>query len=234
MSDIRTTNPQRDLAGEVVSPLAVSTPIPLESWIERRINRTDAVQSGYLRNIPETEMLKFYRVQADYGCFSNLNCAFRITVDGVRHRTCEHYYQASKYQLTDPEWAAHLLEQTKPTVVCQLGRDTSRNARKDWDMVKQDFMRYAVAHKIAQHSSVREALLATEERHIVEWTSNDNYWGSGKTKDGRNMLGNILMEIRDLLRVQDQYPGADLLKSYTATIQGRITSHNESLLAERV
>ena len=35
---------------------------------------------------------------------------------------------------------------------------------------------------------------------LVEHTENDSYWGDGGDGSGRNMLGQILMQVRDELR----------------------------------
>ena len=35
---------------------------------------------------------------------------------------------------------------------------------------------------------------------LVEHTTNDSYWGDGGDGRGRNMLGQLLMQVRDELR----------------------------------
>ena len=47
-------------------------------------------------------------------------------------------------------------------------------------------------------------LLGTGEATLVEHTSNDAYWGDGGDGSGKNMLGQILMKIRDELRVEER------------------------------
>jgi hypothetical protein len=64
-------------------------------------------------------------------------------------------------------------------------------------------MREAVRAKFTQHLELRAMLLATEDAKIVEHTENDSYWGDGGDGSGRNMLGQILMEIREELRQQE-------------------------------
>ena len=36
--------------------------------------------------------------------------------------------------------------------------------------------------------------------NFVEHTENDSYWGDGGDGSGKNMLGQILMDVRELLR----------------------------------
>lgn len=58
-------------------------------------------------------------------------------------------------------------------------------------------MREVVRAKFIQHDDIRQILLSTGDAKIVEHTVNDSYWGDGS---GTNMLGQILMEVRDALR----------------------------------
>jgi predicted NAD-dependent protein-ADP-ribosyltransferase YbiA (DUF1768 family) len=43
-------------------------------------------------------------------------------------------------------------------------------------------------------------LLSTGHETIVEHTANDDYWGDGGDGSGRNRLGLLLMELREILR----------------------------------
>jgi ribA/ribD-fused uncharacterized protein len=61
-------------------------------------------------------------------------------------------------------------------------------------------MRHAVKAKFLQHEDLRTLLLSTGEAKIVEHTGNDDYWGDGGDGSGKNMLGRILMQVRQELR----------------------------------
>ena len=61
-------------------------------------------------------------------------------------------------------------------------------------------MREALRAKFSQHQDLRKILLDTGDAEIVEHTSNDSYWGDGGDGSGKNMLGRLLMEVRDELR----------------------------------
>lgn len=62
-------------------------------------------------------------------------------------------------------------------------------------------MRKAVYAKFSQNIELKNILLDTDSEYIVENTSNDYYWGCGTNGSGKNMLGIILMEIRDKLKL---------------------------------
>lgn len=60
-------------------------------------------------------------------------------------------------------------------------------------------MRKAVFEKFTQNKLIRDILLSTGREIIVEKTMDDYYWGCGKNGTGKNMLGKILMEVRQKL-----------------------------------
>jgi ribA/ribD-fused uncharacterized protein len=66
--------------------------------------------------------------------------------------------------------------------------------------VKVSVMREALVAKFEQHPELRELLLATGEAKLVEHTERDDYWGADGDGSGRNMLGQLLMEVRRRLR----------------------------------
>ncbi len=57
-------------------------------------------------------------------------------------------------------------------------------------------------HKFGQHPDLREKLLATGNRHIIEHTKTDKYWGDGEDKTGKNRLGHLLVQLREELRTK--------------------------------
>ncbi len=80
------------------------------------------------------------------------------------------------------------------------GRNRQNPLRKDWEDVKDDIMRYAVREKFRQNTVIMEDLLETGDSIIIEHTKNDSYWADGGDGTGKNMLGQILMEVRTELR----------------------------------
>lgn len=141
--------------------------------------------------------IKFYRTGDPFGDFSNF-AAFPIHLKGVDWPTTEHYFQAQKFAGTPHEEAVRLAD--SPMVAARMGRDRSRPLRPDWEAVKDDIMREAVLAKFEQHPALLSLLLSTGDAEIIEHTKNDDYWGDGGDGSGKNMLGHILMEVRQRLR----------------------------------
>ncbi len=115
-----------------------------------------------------------------------------------RWPTSEHYFQAQKFAGTKHEEA--IRKAKTPAIAARIGRDRKVRLRRDWDAVKVGVMRDAVRAKFTQHLQLAELLLSTGDAIIAEHTEFDDFWGDGGDGSGKNMLGRILMDIRDELR----------------------------------
>lgn len=71
--------------------------------------------------------------------------------------------------------------------------------RTDWESAKDDIMRKALQAKFTQNADLKKLLKDTGNRKLIEASNRDGYWGHGRDKKGKNMLGQILMEIRNSL-----------------------------------
>ena len=80
-----------------------------------------------------------------------------------------------------------------------MGRSRKQPLRSDWESVKVEIMRTALKAKFTQHDDLQEILLSTGDAAIVEHTERDSFWGDGGNGSGKNMLGKLLMQIRDEL-----------------------------------
>ncbi len=141
--------------------------------------------------------VNFDSVGDDFGQFSNF-APFPINLDGERWPTSEHYFQAQKFD--DPAYRQKIRKANSPMIAATLGRDRKQKMRRDWESVKVGIMSFAVLAKFTQHEELRVLLLSTGDAKIVEHTEKDAFWGDGGDGGGKNMLGQILMQVRDSLR----------------------------------
>jgi ribA/ribD-fused uncharacterized protein len=138
----------------------------------------------------------FYSTREEYGCFSNFS-PHGFQLDEMYWSTSEHYFQAQKFVDTPH---VELIRQVKtPKDAARMGRERTRPLRQDWEQVKDDIMRQAVLCKFQTHTDIRNILLSTGNAEIVENSPIDFYWGCGADGSGKNMLGKILMEVRESL-----------------------------------
>ena len=141
--------------------------------------------------------ITFYLQNKPYGYFSNF-APYAVYRKGKIWPTSEHYFQAQKFTGTHHE--EEVRRAKTPNDAAKKGRDRSRPLRADWEEVKDYVMREALHAKFTQHPDLKENLLATGAADIVEHTTNDSYWGDGGDGSGKNMLGVLLMELRENLR----------------------------------
>jgi len=142
------------------------------------------------------EIIKFYRVTDPYGCFSNFS-RHGFNLDERYWRTSEHYFQANKF--IDNKLKEQIRNAPTPMEAAQMGRDRLNPLRSDWEDVKDDIMFKAVLSKFQTNGDIKKILLSTGNAIIVEDTKSDYYWGCGSNRTGKNMLGKILMNVRELL-----------------------------------
>lgn len=143
------------------------------------------------------DTILFYSVTDDYGEFSNF-APYSIHLDRQTWPTVEHYFQAHKF--LDKTYQQKIRKTGSPMQAAILGRDRKQKLRKDWESIKVQVMRRALVAKFQQHSDLSDLLFSTGDAKLVEHTENDAYWGDGGDGKGKNMLGQLLMEVRQLLR----------------------------------
>jgi ribA/ribD-fused uncharacterized protein len=51
--------------------------------------------------------------------------------------------------------------------------------------------------KFSQHPELRALLISTGKKRLVERPTKDDYWGEDEEGVGQNMLGKLLMQLRD-------------------------------------
>ncbi|SJZ44355.1 hypothetical protein SAMN02745119_00634 [Trichlorobacter thiogenes] len=150
--------------------------------------------------------ISFYRSnEKPYGVFSNL---YKRTIifEGREYLTSEHAYQAGKARKEEvKEW---ILSAPSPALVAMAAHGLySWDIVSDWSAIKFDRMRQVLRVKFTQHEDLRELLLSTGESRLVEAGKTDNpvnrLWGEVNGK-GKNMLGVLLMELREELRREGQ------------------------------
>ncbi len=103
-----------------------------------------------------------------------------------------------------------ILVSTHPAEAKKMGRKVKGFNAKVWDEHKHGIVKEANLLKFSQHTPLRDFLIKTGSRILVEASPLDNIWGIGLAQDdpraknphqweGENLLGFALMEVRDQL-----------------------------------
>ena len=119
---------------------------------------------------------------------------YQIEYDGLFYNNAEAAFQSAK--VLDKNVRRQFCK-LNPSDAKQLGRQIK--LRPGWEQVKDNVM-YEVVKSKFSIKHLEEMLLATGYSELIEgnfW--NDTYWGMCKGK-GKNMLGKILMKVREELK----------------------------------
>lgn len=156
---------------------------------------------------------------------------FKGTKGGQRYFSAEQYYCEKKAVLAkDKEAQAKILAVTCIPVVNgvfdwsvvdaaharlhQLVREIKNLNPQDWVNHAVQIMRQALTYKFCQDETLFKLLLETGNAYLIYAIPQDGFWGIGCTEEaaitgqvpsshwGQNLLGNLLMELRNKLRVE--------------------------------
>lgn len=109
--------------------------------------------------------------------------------------TTEHMYQALK--AVDLKEQHEIIMAETPGKAKKLGAQCKM--RGDWEEIKVKIMFHAVLLKFLQHKELAYKLIATGDAHLEEGNNwGDKFWGVCEG-EGQNMLGKILMAVRNIL-----------------------------------
>lgn len=145
--------------------------------------------------VEDDQPIRFYDRNGLYYEFTNFYIGLPIYIDDKMWKTVEHYFQANKFSAYPT-----IMEQVRtlelPRDVLAFSRNYSQYVRSDWHRIKQDVMKRALLAKFNQSAELKQLLLATGNRRLVEASPVDSYWGEGADGKGQNNLGILLMTVR--------------------------------------
>ena len=150
--------------------------------------------------------IAFTKVKLPYGWLGNMS-PYPIKFGEHTYLTTEALFQALRF--SDPEIQAKIRAEKSPMAAKLVAKGMAE------DMVVEQLsekdvanMKMCIKLKVEQHPNLKEELLKTDKRLIVEDVTNRGnkgsnlFWGAmlidGKW-EGKNVLGNLWMELREEL-----------------------------------
>ncbi|MER5531043.1 NADAR family protein [Streptomyces sp. NPDC002677] len=136
----------------------------------------------------------------------------RFVVDGVDYATAEHWMMAGKARLFgDAEAERRVMAAGHPAEAKKAGRLVRNFDEAAWERERFEMVARGSVHKFGADPRLREYLLGTGDRVLVEASPVDRIWGIGLAATdeaaedpsrwrGLNLLGFALMEARERLR----------------------------------
>ena len=158
-----------------------------------------------IETYPMTESVSFCEVKGEWGFFSNF-AHTPIQYDGVTYKNVEQLFQMMKF--TDKEVREKVYAAPNPKMTAKHYEKTHR--RDDWGMIIVDAMKQCLQLKYDQCDDFKTALERSKGKYIVEDQSTfrkktADTWGVKQQGDfyvGPNLLGRLLMELRDNGRLE--------------------------------
>lgn len=160
-----------------------------------RIKHGDQITPPHNGTPVKESILEF---QGKYRFLSNFWPSPILGKNSLTYPTVEHAFQASKFP-DGSEEHEKIRTATTPGIAKKLGR-TLGLPRENWNDIRVELMGRLLRLKFSRGSPLATKLLETEYAELVEGNSwGDKFWGVCKG-EGENMLGKLLMTIREELR----------------------------------
>lgn len=169
------------------------------------------VRPEYYAPSPQTreylaaQSIVFLKTKEAFGGLSNMAAGYPLQMNGIAIRSSEALYQACRFPHL-PEVQQRIISQTSPMTAKMVSKPFRAQSRADWEQIKVNVMRWCLRVKLAQNrKTFGTLLLETGDLAIVEKSFKDSYWGAKPSTDGSvligmNVLGRLLMELREELR----------------------------------
>lgn len=194
---------------------------PVEASVNGSSKEFDLTRPS-IRSRNKDDVAYFCKVADPLGSLSNMHNGQPIYVDGVKWKSSEALYQALRFP-HNPDLQEKIRLESNAFTAKKLAHEHKAETRPDWEEVNEQAMAWVVTLKKDQSALFRSELESTKGRDIVELSVKDEFWGAKPKGDqlvGRDVLGNILTQLRDGARMDTPPPGSLLLgKTISETIE---------------
>lgn len=132
---------------------------------------------------------------------------------GRTYNCCEQYMMFQKSLLFgDYDIADKIMLEKRPSVQQDLGRKVKNFNTEVWDRSKEEIVYMGNLLKFDQHPDLKNRLIRTGYRVLVEASPFDKIWGVGLAESddaildpenwqGENLLGEVLMRVRNTYKI---------------------------------
>lgn len=139
-------------------------------------------------------------------------CPSKFIIDGVEYNCAEQYMMAKKaLMFNDFDAYREIMLEKEPALQKAIGKTVRGFDKKVWETYCKKIVYDGNMAKFKQNPKMKEELLSSDERVIVEASPEDTIWGIGmheshpdildKTKWlGTNWLGLCIMQVRETLK----------------------------------
>ena len=158
-----------------------------------------------IERYPADKTAAFCKVDAPWGIFSNFGRT-PLVVDGVEFDCSEKLFQVMKFSDPDSRRGVYLAKGQTMKMKAKH-QEKVGTVRSDWGEIIVDAMKFCLSQKYVQSEAFRTELERSRGLFIVEdqttfQKKNPDTWGAKLSGDGKeyigpNLMGRLLMELRD-------------------------------------
>ena len=158
-----------------------------------------------IEQYPADKTAPFCKVDAPWGIFSNFGRT-PLVVDGVSFDCSEKLFQVMKFADTESRRAVYTANGQTMKMKAKH-QEKVGTVRPDWGEIIVDAMKFCLMQKYTQSEAFRTELERSRGLFIVEDQTtfpkkNPDTWGVKQSGDGKeyigpNLMGRLLMELRD-------------------------------------
>jgi len=135
----------------------------------------------------------------------------KFVIENIVYNSTEQYMMAQKALLfNDNEIFHQIIKEKQMKKIKDLGRQVKCFNEKIWNEAKLNIVINGNLAKFQQNSLLKDYLISTDKKILVEASPYDKIWGIGMLEDdenieniskwrGLNLLGFALMEVRDII-----------------------------------
>ncbi len=155
------------------------------------------------------DAIYFYGTNNKFGFLSNFYmCKFTDTINN--YISSEQYFMYHKCMLFDcfnDKLLNKILTSNNNSSIKKYGRQVRNFDNKIWNEHKEDIMKKGLILKFEQNKDIQDKLLDTGRKILYEASKNDKIWSIGidikqvgkKEPTGQNLLGKLLMDVREYI-----------------------------------
>ncbi|QKF94593.1 NADAR protein [Fadolivirus algeromassiliense] len=158
----------------------------------------------------DVDRVCFYHSTDPYYQFTNFYHA-PYTIGNNTYTTSEHYFQAQKFTHY-PEIFNQIVQSSSPSDALRIATTNKNNVINGWinNNLSIKAMREAIRYKFDAYANFRQDLIDTDGKILEEHSDKDKFYGVYDSKTpsdiGENMLGRLLMELRNFYVNSSQHP----------------------------
>jgi uncharacterized protein (TIGR02452 family) len=177
---------------------------PLKDSLSQSNNNKRSLTKSHQYNptvpTPREDTIYFQQSLKNPSGFDYFSTLFeaKFEIDKKTWSSIEQYLSYKKYKSSKS--ATQIQNLQSPNKIVQLCLSLpNTDISKDWENDKKYFMLEATFHKFSQNQHLRNFLVETGKTRLI-YIDQDDYWGSGPKKNGKNHMGQILMTVREMLK----------------------------------